>query len=165
MKLENDMTSSEPLRSLVYKSRCEDVADWDLVNSILTSSSHNNPKNGLTGLLVATKTHFLQVLEGEFEALNATFERISRDKRHVALQMISFTVIKERQFADWAMHGIGLFDLNPELKSRLCAKFGEENGNFGLPSTAHAVEDLLNILLNEQQLNQAAEQKRPQSLL
>jgi len=26
--------------------------------------------------------------------------------------LISFTEIKERRFADWAMHGIGLFDLN-----------------------------------------------------
>ena len=66
-------------------------------------------------------------------------------------QLISFTEIKERQFANWAMHGIGLFDLNRELKSRLCLKFGEDNGNVRLPSTTHEVMNLLNILLSEEQ--------------
>lgn len=153
--LKSNLASDSQLRSLVYKSRCSDVANWDLVNSILASSTRNNPENHITGVLIATKTHFLQVMEGEFEALNATFERIARDKRHDTLQMISFTEIEERRFADWAMHGIGLFDLNQELKSTFCSKFGEENGNFCLPSTAHEVTELLNILLNEEQFHQA----------
>jgi hypothetical protein len=156
-KLKNNTTSDGQLRSLIYKSRCKDVANWDLVNSILASSTRNNPENDITGVLVTTETHFLQVMEGEFEALNATFERIARDKRHDTLQLISFTEIEERQFADWAMHGIGLFDLNQELKSRFCSKFGEDNGNFRLPSTAHEVVDLLNILLTEEQSHQATE--------
>jgi len=96
-------------------------------------------------------------LEGPFEPLNATFERIARDTRHEGTQLISFTEIKERRFADWAMHGIGLFDLNRELKSSLCLKFGEDNGNVRLPSTAHEVMDLLNILLSEEQSAKAVE--------
>jgi hypothetical protein len=151
------LKSKGQLRSLIYKSRCKDFANWDLVNSILASSSRNNPENNITGVLVATETHFLQVLEGEFEVLNATFERIARDTRHDTLQIISFTQIEERQFADWAMHGIGLFDLNQELKSRFCSEFGEDNGNFLLPSTAQEVVDLLNILLTEEQSHQATE--------
>jgi hypothetical protein len=71
--------------------------------------------------------------------------------------LISFTEIEERRFADWAMHGIGLFDLNLELKSRLCLKFGEDNGNVRLPSTAHEVMELLNTLLSEEQPARAAE--------
>jgi hypothetical protein len=156
-KLKNNISSDGQLRSLTYKSRCKGLADWDLVNSILASSTRNNPENDITGVLVATRTHFLQVLEGEFEALNATFERIARDKRHDTLQLISFTEIEERQFADWAMHGIGLFDLNQELKSRFCLKYGEDNGNFRLPSKADEVVDLLNILLTEDQFRQATE--------
>jgi hypothetical protein len=149
-KLKSHITADGQLRSLIYKSHCKGLANWDLVNSILASSSRNNPENDITGVLVATETHFLQILEGEFEALNATFERIARDTRHDTVQLISFTEIKERQFADWAMHGIGLFDLNRELKSRLCSKFGEDNGNIRLPSSANEVMDLLNILLTEE---------------
>ena len=149
-KLKSHKTADGQLCSLVYKSHCKGLANWDLVNSILASSSRNNPENDITGVLVATETHFLQILEGEFEALNATFERIARDTRHDTVQLISFTEIEERQFADWAMHGIGLFDLNRELKSRLCSKFGEDNGNIRLPSTANEVMDLLNVLLTEE---------------
>ena len=150
-KLKDNATGAGQLNSLIYKSRCKGLANWDLVESILASSTRNNPAHGITGVLVVTETHFLQVLEGEFEPLNATFERISRDTRHEKTQLISFTGIKERSFSEWAMHGIGLFDLNRELKSSLCLKFGEENGNVRLPSTAHEVMDLLNILLAEEQ--------------
>jgi hypothetical protein len=156
-KLKNNSTSNGQLRSLVYKSRCRDIANWDLVDSILASSTRNNPENDITGVLVATETHFLQILEGEFEAVNATFQRITRDERHNTVQLIRFTEINERQFAGWAMHGIGLFDLNQELKTRFCSMFGEENGTFCLPSTAHQVMDLLNILLTEEQSHQAPE--------
>ena len=156
-KLKGSSTTTRKLNSMIYKSRCRGLVNWDVVNSILASSTRNNPENGITGVLVATETHFLQVLEGEFEALNATFERIARDTRHEGTQLISFTEIKERKFADWAMHGIGLFDLNQELKSSLCQKFGEDNGNVRLPSTAHEVMDLLDILLSEEQSAKAAE--------
>jgi hypothetical protein len=156
-KLKTNITSNGQLHSLIYKSHCKNLANWDLVNSILVSSTRNNSENDITGVLVATETHFLQVLEGSFENLNATFQRIARDERHDTVQIIRFTEIKERQFADWAMHGIGLFDLNQELQSRFCSKFGEDNGNFRLPSTTHEVMDLLDILLTEEQPHQTTE--------
>jgi hypothetical protein len=155
-KLKGNKHASGQLRSLLYKSRCKGAANWNLVESILASSTRNNLANSITGVLVVTESHFLQVLEGEFEPLNATFERISRDTRHEATQIISFTEIEERNFADWSMHGIGLFDLNQELKSSLCLKFGEENGILRLPSTRHEAMDLLNILLSEEQPDKAA---------
>ena len=149
-RLKNKIPAAGQLYSLIYKSRCKGVANWDLVNSVLATSSRNNPKDEITGVLVATETHFLQVLEGEYEVLNATFERIARDTRHDTVQLISFSQMEERQFADWVMHGIGLFDLNQEMEARLSSMFGEENGNIRLPSTAQEVMDLLNMLLNEE---------------
>ena len=156
-KIKDNITAAGQLNSWIYKSRCKGFANWDLVESILASSSRNNLENGITGVLIVTETHFLQVLEGQFEPLNATFERIARDTRHDTTQLISFTEIKERKFADWAMHGIGLFDLNRELKSRLCLKFGEDNGNVRLPSSAHEVTEMLNTLLSEEQLGKDAD--------
>ena len=156
-KLRGDTNSAGQLNLLIYKSRCKGQASWDLVESILASSTRNNPANRITGVLVVTETHFLQVLEGPFEPLNATFERIARDTRHEGTQLISFTGIRKRRFENWAMHGIGLFDLNQELKSSLCLKFGEDNGNVRLPSTPDEVMDLLNILLSEEQSRKAAE--------
>jgi hypothetical protein len=145
-KLKDAKTAVGQLNSLVYKSRCKSVVDLDLVDSILASSTRNNAANGVTGVLIATRTHFLQVLEGGFEALNETFERISSDTRHDNIQLISFAEIEERRFSEWAMHGIGLFDLNHELAIKLCKKFGEENGNVRLPSTTREVTDFLSML-------------------
>lgn len=152
-RIKSTSASNKRLCSMVYKSRCKEVANWQMVESILASSSHNNPKNGITGVLIATETHFLQVLEGEFEALNETFEKISRDSRHDKVQLISFTDIEERKFGIWAMHGIGLFELNRELEIRLCEKFGEDNGVVRLPTTINLVTDMLNIMLPEEQFS------------
>ena len=149
-RLKNKIPAAGQLYSLIYKSRCKGVANWDLVNSVLATSSRNNPKDEITGVLVATETHFLQVLEGEYEVLNATFERIARDTRHDTVQLISFGQMEERQFADWAMHGIGLFNLNQEMEAKLSSMFGEDNGNIRLPSTSQEVMDLLNMLLSEE---------------
>jgi hypothetical protein len=44
------------------------------------------------------------------------------------------------------MHGIGLFDLNHELAIKLGKKFGEENENVRLPSTAREVTEFLDML-------------------
>jgi hypothetical protein len=145
-KLKDAKTAAGQLNSLVYKSRCKSVADLDLVDSILASSTRNNAANGVTGVLIATNTHFLQVLEGEFKALNETFERISRDTRHHEIQLISFTEIEERRYGEWAMYGIGLFELNDELAIKLCKRFGEEDGSVRLPSTTREVTDFLNML-------------------
>jgi hypothetical protein len=145
-KLKDAKTAAGQLNCLVYRSRCKSVVDLDLVDSILASSTRNNAANGVTGVLIATRTHFLQVLEGEFETLNETFERISSDTRHDNIQLISFTEIEKRRFGEWAMHAIGLFDLNHELAIKLCKKFGEEDGNVRLPTTAREVTDFLNML-------------------
>ena len=145
-KLEGKRAAARQLYSLIYKSRSTSVADLDLVNSILDKSTRNNSANGITGVLIATKTNFLQVLEGEFVVLNEAFERISRDTRHHKIQLISFREIEERRFGEWAMHGIGLFDLNHELTVELCKKFGEENGDVRLPSTLQEVTDFLDML-------------------
>jgi hypothetical protein len=134
---------------MIYKSRSKGMIDADLVESILASSTRNNPDNGITGVLMATETHFLQILEGEFEKLNATFERIARDPRHEKIQLINFTELDKRKFGDWAMHGIGLFDLNQDLALKLRRRFGEDNGNIRLPSTKTGVMDLLDMMLLE----------------
>ncbi|MFC1796245.1 BLUF domain-containing protein [Pseudomonadota bacterium] len=149
-ELKDSRSSDGILYSSIYKSRCRGKANWELMESILASSSRNNPADKITGVLVATETHFLQVLEGEFEPINATMERISRDTRHEKVQLISFAEIQKRRFGDWGMHGIGLFDLHNELTDELRQKFGEEDGNVRLPSTMDEVMELVGILVPEE---------------
>ena len=118
---------------LIYKSRSTCEIDWALVRDILHVSEINNKRTDVTGFLLATETHFLQVLEGRFDEINETYLRIVRDQRHDEICLISYGVVDERLFEDWNMRGIGVFDLNTDVKVKLIWKYGEEQGRVRLP--------------------------------
>ena len=119
---------------LIYKSRSKTPADWDLVNSIIGSSREGNAELDVSGVLLATRSHFLQVLEGSFEKVNELYYTIVKDSRHDQVQLISFTCAEERIFASWTMHGIGVFNFNRELAERLRQTYGEEDGDVRFPT-------------------------------
>jgi hypothetical protein len=75
---------------LIYKSRSVQPLDWKIVKDITSVSEVNNEGCGVTGVLLASRTHFLQALEGNFEDVNAVFRRIVRDQRHENLSLIGF---------------------------------------------------------------------------
>lgn len=118
---------------LIYKSRSKKKIDWDMVTNIMNQSSVNNEKRNLTGLLLATNTHFFQILEGRFEDINSVFIRIARDDRHDNISLISFQVIDTRLFSGWGMRGIGIFDFNKDIERELMDKYGEEEGSVRFP--------------------------------
>ena len=118
---------------LIYKSRSVDPLNWDIVRAITGVSELNNEKSGITGVLLASRTHFLQAREGNFEEVNALFRRIVRDTRHEDVSIISFSVIDARLFGGWGMRGIGAFDFNKKLEAELIGKYGEEEGSVHFP--------------------------------
>ncbi|MBT8075091.1 MAG: BLUF domain-containing protein [Gammaproteobacteria bacterium] len=119
---------------LIYKSRSKTPADWGLVNSIIGSSQEGNSELDVSGVLLATKSYFLQGLEGSFEKVNELYYTIVKDPRHDRVQLISFTCAEERIFRSWTMHGIGVFNFNRELAERLRQTYGEEGGDVRLPT-------------------------------
>ena len=58
---------------IIYKSRSVTPLNWDIVRSITSTSEKNNEALGVTGVLMASRTHFMQVLEGKFEDVNTVF--------------------------------------------------------------------------------------------
>lgn len=90
----------------IYASRPhESLGPFDIV-TILESSRRNNAAAGLTGVLFCNARAFLQVLEGPLSAINATYLRISADKRHHDVTMLRFGPISERQFPAWYMRSV-----------------------------------------------------------
>ena len=118
---------------LIYKSKSLIEIDQETVKDIIEHSQDMNEKDGISGALLATRSHFLQVLEGNFDAVNHTFFRIVADPRHENIQLIEFGPINKRLFEGWVMKGFGLFDLNLELEKRLKDKYGEELGGIRFP--------------------------------
>ena len=118
---------------LIYKSRSREDIDWAFVNALVNSSETKNEEAGITGVLLATRTHFLQVIEGGFDDINRLYLRIARDPRHDEVQLISFGCVESRLFGGWAMHSVGIFDFNEALVNDLIAQYGEEGGNVRFP--------------------------------
>ena len=104
---------------LIYKSRSKKPIGWELINSIIDSSQEGNAEIDVSGVLLATSSHFLQVLEGSFNKVNELYYSITQDPRHHQLQLVSFSCAEKRIFNSWTMHGIGMFNFNQELTARL----------------------------------------------
>ena len=118
---------------VIYKSRSTQPLNWDIVHDITDKSQANNGACGVTGVLLASRSHFLQALEGNFESVNSVFRRIAKDERHCDLSIISFSVIDARLFGGWGMRGIGAFDFNKTIESELKSKYGDEEDGIRFP--------------------------------
>jgi hypothetical protein len=101
------MPASQPrLQRLIYRSRQAASVVNDLefeVGNIVRSSIRNNRMVNLSGLLVTIQGWFVQVLEGAPDQLEATYQRIAADTRHLEPEVISFEAIARREFRDWDM--------------------------------------------------------------
>ncbi|MCB8838809.1 BLUF domain-containing protein [Aurantimonas sp. VKM B-3413] len=99
------------LHHLVYYSRNRIAADGatlcEAVRRILAASQENNRKAGLTGALMFNSGCFAQVLEGPLDAVEETFERISRDERHGEVSVLAFEPVALRSFGTWSMAFVG----------------------------------------------------------
>lgn len=123
------------LETIVYISAAApDFREEDL-DSLLATARRNNGASGITGMLLYAEGAFIQVLEGETEALDTTMERIRLNPLHRHIMEIHRAEISERSFSGWAMgcrkgepgDGDGPFWLNAEnLKARISPNAGYE---------------------------------------
>ena len=91
------------MRRIIYCSQAtEDVSPEELVE-LLGVSRRNNEAAGLSGMLLYSSQSFLQVLEGEPAALEATYARINADGRHRALRLLLDAEVARPLFGDWTM--------------------------------------------------------------
>ena len=93
---------------LIYASRAMWAVSLPDLKQINTRAVRSNASNGITGLLLYGASRFLQVLEGERDDVNRTYERISRDDRHFGLTLISLTEVSAPRFSRWAMRFVML---------------------------------------------------------
>jgi hypothetical protein len=84
-----------------------DPREREHIADILLSSRRNNEEAKVTGALLATDRCFAQVLEGEQDAVEQTYGRITRDPRHQDIVLLLTEPIATRQFPEWSMAYIG----------------------------------------------------------
>lgn len=92
------------LRQLAYCSAStEPEMSDEMITDILETSRALNKKNEVTGLLMYRKLSFMQIFEGESEAVDDTILRILKDPRHKWITILYNKDIDERSFPDWTM--------------------------------------------------------------
>ena len=93
-----------------------------VLDDIVKKSKINNPEHGITGLLFYHNKRFIQVLEGETEALEGLMSILEKDNRHKNIQRILDQQIKKRGFMDWNMDSLNLTegqDIDPDELIRI----------------------------------------------
>jgi len=73
------------------------------LNEILDISNRNNERAGITGALIFDSLWFVQILEGEREAVSHTLCRIVADPRHDAVTIMDCRPTDNRLFGNWWM--------------------------------------------------------------
>ena len=91
------------MRQLIYVSAAAQTTSATDLADILESARRNNPRCGLTGMLLHIDGGFLQLLEGPWHAVQQTYERICRDERHDNPRILLDRPTDTRLFPDWTM--------------------------------------------------------------
>ena len=80
------------------------------LESMLMPARRRNQDLGLTGVLMYSGGHFLQVLEGPCRTLERLYTKIASDKRHRNVQRLAFVASEVRLFSKWSMGLLNLED-------------------------------------------------------
>lgn len=92
---------------MVYQMAYVSVTDTQLgdddLSDILSVSTHNNERDGITGLLMYHDQLFFQVLEGPEDLVKDSYKRIAYDQRHHGLSNVWEGETEARAFPSWAM--------------------------------------------------------------
>lgn len=91
------------LSQLVYVSVRKPNCTEEEIEKILNSCKRNNSDKDITGVLLYSKTHFVQYLEGDYRKILSLYDNIKEDVRHKNVVMISSGPIGERSFPSWQM--------------------------------------------------------------
>lgn len=91
----------------IYSSESATPMQLDDLEEILQHARRSNAAKGITGALVYVDGVFLQILEGNFDAVRELMEKIVVDVRHETITVLKEGEISAAAFADWKMAYVG----------------------------------------------------------
>lgn len=91
-----------PLIQLIYASQPFGFDDAMLAG-ILMDARRYNARDDVTGALIVRGDMYLQFLEGPKPKVEATYDRILQDDRHVNPVRLMHREVDERMFPEWSM--------------------------------------------------------------
>jgi len=97
------------LHRLVYTSQATILFTKRELLDLLHESRGFNMVDNISGVLMHKQGYFLQVIEGQPEAIDNLISRLEKDPRHSNIKILYKSIIFERLFQNWAM-GCADFD-------------------------------------------------------
>jgi hypothetical protein len=88
---------------LIYGSTAVNPFTSDQLVELLKAARQKNERLNVTGMLLYYDSSFIQVLEGEAEAVDSLFETIKSDDRHEAVTRFFRRETAVREFPEWEM--------------------------------------------------------------
>ncbi|MDX1992754.1 MAG: BLUF domain-containing protein [bacterium] len=97
---------------LIYASSAVRLFSGEALLHMLEKSRTNNEKLGITGMLLYQGGNFLQVLEGQEQAVMPLYSKIQQDPRHYDVTTIMKRPLMVRLFDDWQMGFVNLDEID-----------------------------------------------------
>jgi len=91
------------MHQIIYMSHAVAPLTSTQLYQLLALARQRNTKSAITGILLYGNERFVQVLEGEKEAVQDLYERIKHDARHQHVTAYADKAISKRMFTEWAM--------------------------------------------------------------
>ena len=98
------------IHTIIYTSKAtNDLAGEAIaeIEAILATARRRNADCGIRGALLFTEGRFVQVLEGDKDIVERTFERISSDPRHHDIEVLCRQSASKPRFEYWSMAFVG----------------------------------------------------------
>ena len=104
------------MHHIVYLSEVVGELSEVELKELLLHSRQKNEQRAITGMLLYSQGHILQVLEGRRLAVEQLYQHIEQDCRHTAVVKLADGPAAHREFPDWSM---GFVVAAPEEFARL----------------------------------------------
>lgn len=88
---------------LVYVSSATHLMSKPELIEILEVARRNNTRLGVTGMLLYRDGNFIQLLEGDQDAVKNLYATIEQDSRHFGSMVLLEEDTDERLFSEWSM--------------------------------------------------------------
>jgi hypothetical protein len=88
---------------IIYSSQATAAMSLTDLEEILVDARTGNERRNVTGVLVYVDGVFLQILEGEKEALRGLMRSIASDSRHTAVKVFHEAEVDGPTFKSWRM--------------------------------------------------------------
>lgn len=116
--------------NLVYCSQAADGVGTEAIEQVIAASHRNNPRHGITGMLVFGGGIFFQLLEGPKANILNLMNKLHSDARHSQIVVLSQSEEhEERLFPNWDMELVKAEHIHGVLSDALSQATDQRNAD------------------------------------